>query len=109
MGLSYCAVSPCRPLIPDIYIQTDASGSWSRGSFFLGKWLQWEWPNKWLSSNIMAKELVPIVLSCAVWGPELTKHVVCVQCDNSSVVAAIKKVLLETAQSCSYGGVFGSS
>ena len=91
-----------RPLIPDIYIQTDASDSWGCGSFFLGKWLQWEWPNERLPSNIMAKELVLIVISCAVWDPELAKHVICVQCDNSSVVAAIKKVLLETAQSCSY-------
>ena len=79
------------PLIPDIYIQTDASGSWGCGSFCVGKWLQWKWPNKWLSSTIMAKELVPIVLSCAVWGCELAKHSVCVQCDNFSVVAAIKK------------------
>ena len=39
----------------------------------------------------MAKELVPIVISCAVWGPELAKCVFCVQCDNSIVVAAIKK------------------
>ena len=28
---------------------------------------------------------------CAVWGCELAKHSVCVQCDNFSVVAAIKK------------------
>ena len=79
------------PLIPDIYIQTDASGSWGCGSFFRGKWLQWKWPDEWSCSNIMAKEMVPIVLSCAVWGSELAKHSVCVQCDNFSVVAAIKK------------------
>ena len=28
------------PMIPDIYIQTDASGSWGCGSFCVGKWLQ---------------------------------------------------------------------
>ena len=39
----------------------------------------------------MAKEMVPIVPSCAVWGCELAKHSVCVQCDNFSIVAAIKK------------------
>ena len=80
-----------RPLIPDIYIQTDASGSCGCGSFFLGKWLQWRWASEWLPFNIMAKEQVPIVISCAMWGPELAKSVVCVQCDNSSVVSAIKK------------------
>ena len=39
----------------------------------------------------MAKELLPIVLSTAVWGPQLRRHQVLCQCDNSSVVAAIKK------------------
>ena len=79
------------PLIPNIYIQTDASGSWGCGSFCVGKWLQWKWPNEWLFLSIMIKEMVPIVFSCAVWGCELTKQSVCVQCDNLSVVAAIKK------------------
>ena len=39
----------------------------------------------------MAKELLPIVLSIAVWGPQLWRHQVLYQCDNSSVVVAIKK------------------
>lgn len=42
-------------------------------------------------TNIIAKELLPIVLSTAVWGPQLRRHQVLYQCDNSSVVAAIKK------------------
>ena len=89
-GLSLlCCVS--WPLIPDIYIQTDASDSWGYDSFCAGKWLQWKWPNEWLSSNIMAKEMVLIVLGCAVWGCELAKHLVCMQSDNFSIVAAITK------------------
>ena len=39
----------------------------------------------------MAKELIPILLSCAVWGPALSKRRVLFECDNSSVVAAINK------------------
>ena len=39
----------------------------------------------------MAKELLPIVLSTAIWGPSLSTHKVLYQCDNSSVVAAINK------------------
>ena len=39
----------------------------------------------------MAKELVHIVLTCAVWGPQLARSAVLFQCDNSSVVAAVKK------------------
>ena len=39
----------------------------------------------------MAKELVPTVLSCAVWGPQMSRKSVLFQCDNTGVVAAIKK------------------
>ena len=70
-------------------IQTDASGSWGCGAFFQGRWLQWQWPAQWVPLNIMAKEMVPIVLSCSVWGPLLAKHSVLFECDNSSVVAAL--------------------
>ena len=39
----------------------------------------------------MTKELVPIVLACAVWGFHLRHQVVRFQCDNSAVVAALQK------------------
>ena len=41
--------------------------------------------------HVMAKELVPIILSTAAWGPLLQKSHVCYHCDNSSVVAALSK------------------
>ena len=39
----------------------------------------------------MAKELVPIVISCAIWGPLLARKLVLFKCDNTGVVAAVKK------------------
>lgn len=39
----------------------------------------------------MAKELVPIVLSCVVWGRTMACKVVLFQCDNTGVIAAVKK------------------
>ena len=75
----------------DHCIQTDASGSWGCGAFFEGNWFQWQWPNEWLNASIMAKELVPITFSCAVWGPKLTRTRVLIQCDNLGLVAAISK------------------
>ena len=39
----------------------------------------------------MTKELVPIVLSCAVWGPLLSGYRVEFKCDNWSVVDSIYK------------------
>ena len=72
-------------------IQTDASGSWGCGAFWEGQWLQWGWPPEWTQYNIMIKELVPIVLSCAIWGKRLVGQRVLFECDNSSVVAAVNK------------------
>ena len=56
---------------PEHCIQTDASGSWGCGAFWDNHWLQWCWPQKWAHHNIMVKELIPIVLSCVVWGRQL--------------------------------------
>jgi len=78
-------------LPPDLVIQTDALGSWGCGAFFQGKWLQWEWPPDWMAVGIMAKELTPIILSCAVWGKLLSWQRVLFQCDNQSVVTAIQR------------------
>ena len=79
------------PTAHELSIQTDASGSWGCGAFFEGRWLQLEWSEQWFTEHIMAKELLPIVLSCAVWGSTLAQHKVLFQCDNSSVVAALQK------------------
>ena len=43
----------------------------------------------------MAKEMVPILLSCAVWRSMLSKRSIEFKCDNRSVVDAIKKGLLK--------------
>ena len=77
-GVSFLR-SPCSE---DVVIQTDASGSWGCAAFCENKWLQWQWPSDWVPVPIMAKELVPIVLSCAVWGPVLKRKFVLFQCDN---------------------------
>ena len=39
----------------------------------------------------MAKELVPIILRCGVWGPYLVRQCILFQCDNYSLVVAINK------------------
>ena len=83
--------SVSRSTPADFVIQTDASGTWGCGAFFNKSWFQWQWPSNWASVSIMAKELVPILLSCIVWGPVLAKHRALFQCDNLSLVAAICK------------------
>ena len=76
---------------PDVVIQMDTSGSWGCAAFCKGRWLQWEWPAEWANESIMAKELVPIVFSCMVWGRSLVCKVVLFQCVNTGVVSAIRK------------------
>ena len=39
----------------------------------------------------MAKELVPIIFTCIVWGPHVSKHHINFQCDNANLVIAINK------------------
>ena len=39
----------------------------------------------------MVKELVPIIISCAVWGPQFAGRTTLFQCDNLGLVAAITK------------------
>ena len=82
---------PALRTTSDLSIQTDASGSWGCGVVFNTQWLQWQWPPEWSNSSIMAKELVPIIFSCIVWGPQLSKQQVNFRCDNLSLVVAINK------------------
>ena len=64
------------PQPPSLSIQTDASGNWGCGGYLSGNWYKCQWPTEWLPVAIMAKELVPIVLSCAVWGRRMKRIVV---------------------------------
>ena len=82
-------VGPGRP--PDHCVQTDASGAWGCAAYFEGRWFQYPWPPNWIPCNIMPKELVPIVLSCGVWGSHFARQRILFQCDNNSVVTAINK------------------
>ena len=76
---------------PDYCLQTDASGAWGCGGIFKEHWFQWPWSTEWSTTGIVAKELVPIVISCAIWGPCLAGQRVLCQCDNQSLVLSINK------------------
>ena len=76
---------------PDFTIYTSASGLWGCSTCFSTQWLQWQWPSEWLPISIMAKKLVPVVLSCAVWGPQLAGCPLLFRCYNCSVVVSVNK------------------
>ena len=70
-------------------IHTNTSGTLGCGAVFGNQWLQWKWPLEWQPIGIMAKELVPIVLSCAVWGPQLAKQSVLFHYDNLGIYTSL--------------------
>ena len=68
----------------DVFIQTDASGSWGCGALFDKKWLQWQWPPSWSTAGIMAKvvqsgaqhfsgEMFFLNVTIQVWWQQLTR------------------------------------
>ena len=79
-----------------VHIWTDASGSYGCGAWdpASGEWIQLQWSavnrqDEMAEESITAKELLPIVLACAVWGRRWVGQVVRVSCDNTGTVAVV--------------------
>ena len=79
-----------------VHIWTDASGSYGCGAWdpASGEWIQLQWnavnrQDEMAEQSITAKELLPIVLACAVWGRRWVGQVVRVSCDNTGTVAVV--------------------
>ena len=75
-----------------VEIWSDASGSWGCGAFWGAEWFQvpWcEWPD-FGEASIAAKELLPIIVAVAVWGPVWRGQCVVCHCDNQSVVDVVR-------------------
>ena len=85
------AFFPGRPV--QKVVTSDASGSWGCGAYVedggVVEWLQLAWPPSWQNANIAAKELLPIVLSLALWGSRWSGSRVLFRTDNQAVVAAL--------------------
>ena len=92
----------------DCSIYTNASGSWGCGGIFRDKWFQYAWTAEWLEIGIMTKELLPIVISCAVWGPAIYQKSIEVQCNNTGAVSAINKGFTREKSQCTYCAAYGS-
>ena len=72
--------------LPEIVFASDASGKWGCGASWQESWLQLPWT---APVSIAAKELILIVLACAVWGEQWQGKHVLVWCDNMAVVQVI--------------------
>ena len=72
---------------------SDASGSWGCGAYFGNNRFALPWSScpLWVEVHISVKELLPIVISCAIWGGEMAgSHIRCL-CDNAAVVVMINR------------------
>ena len=79
-----------------IHFATDASGCFGCGAVWGEVWFQLQWPQsyethelKLKQESITFKEIVPIVIACAVWGPAWATKSVTVHCDNEGAVAVV--------------------
>jgi len=72
-------------------LQTDAS-DWGMGQYFNGRWAYASWKShpKLRKGSIELREILPIASSLAMWGNDLANKKVIFQCDNISVVHALK-------------------
>ena len=72
-------------------LTSDASGGWGCGAYIsTGQWFQLQWPEWWESVHITVKELVPIVVACALWGNTWKGKTIRCRCDNAAVVAIVR-------------------
>ena len=70
---------------PQIRVFTDASG-WGCGGHWDNEWFQFKWSEAWSKKSIALRELVPVVMACAIWGRQWAQQWVLVRTDNRSVV-----------------------
>ena len=88
-GVALCSSVIQRP--PADTFTSDASGRWGCGAFNSGgEWFQFRWPPTWDRVHITTKELLPIVVACAVWGHQWPGCSICILCDNAAVVAILR-------------------
>ena len=91
------------------HVWTDASGSFRCGAWLpaTGEWLQLGWAEtakpgdlETQGSGIAWKELLPIVLACAVWEECWSRGVVTFHCDNIAAVVVVTQGTAELPGSC---------
>ena len=74
---------------PEIILTFDASGSWGCGAFWNTEWFQYQWSAYTADLQITTKELMPVVIAAAIWGPQWSGKSVQCRCDNEAVVSIL--------------------
>lgn len=74
---------------PDVFVTSDASGSWGCGAYERDQWFQLQWPPSMADCHISIKEKIPVVLAAATWGKQWSNKSVRFQSDNAVVLALL--------------------
>ena len=74
---------------PDVVLTSNASSSWGCGAFYGNAWFQLQSPAATEDSHITTKELLPIIISAAIWGAQWANQCVLCRCDNEAVVCIV--------------------
>ncbi len=69
---------------------SDASGSWGCGAFSDRCWFQLPWPDQETrNTHTTVKELIPIAVGAALWGPRWVGKVIMARSDNMATVEIV--------------------
>ena len=78
-----------RPI--SVEVVSDASGTWGCGAYWHPHWFQLQWSTRAHPLSIAVKELLPVVVAAATWGPSwAATSRVRFHCDNQSIVHDIQ-------------------
>lgn len=85
-GVGFTPFTPLlRPHSTPVELVSDASGTWGCGAFWGTHWFQIQWSTCISRLPIAAKELLPIIVGCAIWGLHRLGLTVTCRCDNQAV------------------------
>ena len=73
-------------VLPEFNIFSDTSGSWGCGALWGFQWFYFKWPDQFCSFSIAVKELIPVVVTAAVFGPKWKGRLIQFSVDNLAVV-----------------------
>ena len=73
-------------VLPEFNIFSDVSGSWGYGALWGFQWFHFKWPDQFCSFSIAVKELIPVVVAAAVFGPKWKGRLIQLSVDNLAVV-----------------------
>ena len=76
----------------DITLTSDASGSWGCGEYCENRWFHFKWSTQLMHLPIATKEMIPIVISAAIYGSQWTGKIVHFHTDSMAVVHVVNSL-----------------